>query len=155
MIIEIYSLTRSIPNFYRANICDSIYTHFTREEDIDMNSGKLDEELQRINNIVNNITNNSLLLLNEPFATTTEREGSRIAMDIIAALFEHNVKILFVTHLFELANFIYKQNLRMAIFLSAERNQNGSRSFCIKVGEPLETSFGEDLFYSIIGELHK
>ena len=140
-------------NFYRANVCDSIFTHFTKEEDINMNSGKLDEELQRINDIVNNITNNSLLLLNEPFATTTEREGTRIAMDIIAALYEHNVKILFVTHLFELSNFIYKQNLRMAIFLRAERNQNGSRSFCIKVGEPLETSYGEDLFNSTIGEL--
>ena len=139
-------------NFYRGNVCDSIYTHFTREEDISMNSGKLDEELKRMNDIVNNITSDSLLLLNEPFATTTEREGSRIAMDIIAALFEHHVKILLVTHLFELSNFIYNQNLQKAIFLRAERNQNGSRSFCIKVGEPLETSYGEDLFNSTIGK---
>lgn len=139
--------------FYRANVCDGIFTHFTREEDTGMNSGKLDEELLRINDIVDNITCNSLLLLNEPFATTTEREGTRIAMDIIAALFEHGVKILFVTHLFELSNFVYKQNLNKAIFLRAERDQNGSRSFCIKVGEPLETSFGEDLFNSTIGKL--
>lgn len=140
-------------NFYRANVCDSIFTHFTKEEDIKMNSGKLDEELQRINDIVNSMTSNSLLLLNEPFATTTEREGTGIAMDIVAALFEHHVKIVFVTHLFELADFLYKQSLRMAIFLRAERNQDGSRSFCIKEGAPLETSYGEDLFNSTIGEL--
>ena len=140
--------------YYRANVCDSIFTHFTREEDINMNSGKLDEELQRMNSIINNISQNSMLLMNEPFATTTEREATRIASDIIAALFEHNVKILFVTHLFELANFIYKQNLQKAVFLRAERDQTGSRSFCIKTGEPLETSYGEDLFNSTIGDLY-
>jgi len=136
--------------FYRANVCDNIFTHFTREEDTNMNSGKLDEELQRMNDIVNNITGNSLLLMNEPFTTTTERDATRIAMDIIAALFENNVKILLVTHLFELSNFIYNQKLKKAIFLRAERDENGSRSYCIKMGEPLETSYGEDLFKSVM-----
>ena len=136
--------------YYSANLCDNIFTHFTREEDDEMNSGKLDEELFRMNNIINNLTPNSLLLMNEPFATTTERDGSKIAADIVTALFEHNVKILFVTHLFEFADFMYVKNLEMAIYLRAERNKNGSRSFCIKEGKPQQTSYGEDLYNNVI-----
>ena len=51
-------------SFFRANVCDCIFTHFTREEDEAMSSGKLDEELQRISGIVDKITSNSLVLLN-------------------------------------------------------------------------------------------
>ena len=31
----------------RANVCDSIFTHYKREEDNTIESGKLDEELSR------------------------------------------------------------------------------------------------------------
>ncbi|MEO6965599.1 MAG: hypothetical protein ABI076_06830 [Acidobacteriaceae bacterium] len=41
---------------FRANICDGIFTHFKREEDAGMRSGKLDEELNRMSAIVNTIT---------------------------------------------------------------------------------------------------
>jgi Mismatch repair ATPase (MutS family) len=136
--------------YYSANVSDNIFTHFTREEDASMNSGKLDEELLRMNNIVERLTPNSMLLMNEPFATTTERDGSKIASDIVTALFESNIKILFVTHLFEFADFMYNKNLDMAMFLRAERNQNGSRSFCIRLGKPLQTSYGEDLYNNVI-----
>lgn len=136
--------------YYSANLCDNIFTHFTREEDDEMNSGKLDEELLRMNNIINNLTPNSLLLMNEPFATTTERDGSKIAGDIVTALFECKVKILFVTHLFEFANFMYYKNIEMAMYLRAERNMNGSRSFCIKEGKPQQTSYGEDIYNDVI-----
>jgi DNA mismatch repair ATPase MutS len=137
-------------SFYRANVCENIYTHFTREEDACMNSGKLDEELLRMNNIINDITPNSLLLMNESFAATTERDGSKIAGDIITALYELDIKVLYVTHLFEFSNNIYNLDLEKAIFLRAERSDNGSRSYIIKSGEPLQTSYGEDLFKSVM-----
>lgn len=139
--------------YFRANVCDSIFTHFTREEDAHMNSGKLDEELLRMNHIINHITSGSLLLMNEPFATTTERDGSRIARDIITALYDHDVKVLFVTHLFEFSNDMYNLKLEKAVFLRAERNDDGQRTFTIKMGEPLQTSYGEDLFESVIGKI--
>ncbi len=136
--------------FYCSSVCDGIFTHFTREEDVGMNSGKLDEELFRISNIVDLITSNSMLLLNEPFATTTERDGSRIAEDIIAAFHEWDIRVLFVTHLFEFSSRLYKKSLEKAVFLRAERNDDGSRPFCIRPGEPLQTSYGKDLFDEIM-----
>lgn len=141
-------------SFYRANVRDNIFTHFTREEDTTMNSGKLEEELLRMNSIISNITHNSLLLMNESFATTTERDGSRIAGGIITALYEFNIKVLFVTHLFEFADSIYNEKLEKTVFLRAERNNDGSRSYSIKIGEPLQTSYGEDLFKSIIARMN-
>lgn len=136
---------------FNSNICDKIFTHFTREEDAGMNSGKLDEELQRMNHVINCITPHSFVLLNEPFATTTERDGSIIASEIIEALNELDVKSIFVTHLFEFSNSLFKRKLPGAVFLRAERNDNGDRTFCINMGQPLLTSYGEDLFNNVIG----
>lgn len=135
--------------YYNSNVCDCLFTHFTREEDTEMNSGKLDEELSRINDIVGNITPRSLLLMNEPFATTTERDGSGIAADIVSAFYESGIKLFFVTHLYEFSNKFYSMELDKAMLLKAERNDDGTRSFGIREGKPLQTSFGEDLFREI------
>ena len=117
-----------------------------------MDSGKLDEELQRMDNIINNITHRSLLLMNEPITTTTERDGSIIAKDIITALYDINVKVIFVTHLFEFSNLMFAENLPGAVYLRAGRTDDGSRTFSSKMGIPLLTSFGEDIFTSVLGD---
>ena len=136
---------------YRANISENIFTYFTREEDESMNSGKLEEELKRLNEIVGIACRNSLIIMNEPFATTTERDGSKIAQDVVTAFYELNVKTLVVTHLYEFANLMFGQELQKALFLRAERSEDGSRTFYIKEGKPLITSYGEDLFNTVIG----
>ena len=88
---------------FRANVCDGLFTHFKREEDTSMRSGKLDEELSRMSAIIDNITPHSIVLLNESFASTNEREGAEIARQIVRALLERGVKVCYVTHLFDLA----------------------------------------------------
>ncbi len=134
-----------------ANICDGLFTHYKREEDATMNSGKLDEELSRMSDIVNNITSNSMLLLNESFAATNEREGSEIARQIICALLEKHIKVFFVTHLYEFGHTFYAKRMENTIFLRAERQSDGERTFKIIEGEPLQTSFDEDLYKRIFG----
>lgn len=64
---------------FSANVCDGIFTHYRRQEDSTMKSGKLDEELNRMNKIIEHITPNSIIYFNESFAATNEREGSEIA----------------------------------------------------------------------------
>ncbi|MCL5772298.1 MAG: DNA mismatch repair protein MutS [Actinobacteria bacterium] len=137
---------------FSSNICDNLFTHYKRKEDSTMKSGKLDEELSRMSDIINNITTNSIILFNESFAATNEREGSEIARQIISALLEKHIKIFFVTHLYEFASSFYNKNLENAIFLRAQRQQDGSRTFKITEGEPLQTSYGEDLYKSIFNE---
>jgi DNA mismatch repair ATPase MutS len=54
------------------------FTHYKREEDATMTSGKFDEELSRMSEIADEIRPRSLLLCNESFASTNEREGAEI-----------------------------------------------------------------------------
>ncbi|HML89032.1 MAG TPA: hypothetical protein PKA28_11365 [Methylomusa anaerophila] len=132
-----------------ANVCNGLFTHYKREEDTSMKSGKLDEELRRMSDIIDNISENSMILFNESFAATNEREGSEIARQIIYALLEKHIKVFFVTHLYELAHGLYEQRLESATFLRAERQADGSRTFKLTEGEPLQTSFGKDLYNRI------
>ncbi len=132
-----------------ANVCEALFTHYKRKEDATMKSGKLDEELSRMSDIVDNITSNSMVLFNESFAATNEREGSEIARQIINALLEKRIKVFFVTHLYEFAHGFYNKKMANAMFLRAERQTGGRRTFKLIEGEPLQTSYGEDLYHRI------
>jgi hypothetical protein len=137
--------------WFRADLCGAVFTHYSREEDATMKSGKLDEELSRMSDIADRIAPHCLLLCNESFAATNEREGSEIARQVVQALTESGVKVLFVTHLFDLAHGVYLQELDTALFLRAEREPDGNRTFRLLEGEPLPTSYGEDSFNRIFG----
>ena len=60
----------------QASVCQGIFTHFIREEDPAMISGRLDEELTRMSTIADQISPHCLILFNESFAAPNEREGS-------------------------------------------------------------------------------
>jgi len=136
---------------FSSGVYDSLFTHFKREEDMTIKSGKLDEELKRMSEIVDRISPNTMLLLNESFAATNEREGSEIARQIICALKEKRVTIFYVTHLYEFALGIYEKNAEKTIFLRAERQTDGGRTYKILTGKPLPTSYGRDLYGLIFG----
>jgi len=134
---------------FAAELCAGLFTHYKREEDVTMQSGKLDEELGRMSDIVDHLAPNSMLLFNESFAATNEREGSEIARQVVCALLEKRIKVCFVTHLYEFANGLFDRKMADAIFLRAERLPDGTRTFRLVEGEPLETSYGEDLYREI------
>ncbi|MDI9637074.1 hypothetical protein QM565_15070 [Geitlerinema splendidum] len=137
---------------FTANICTGLLTHYKREEDVSMKSGKLDEELSRMSAIANHLTPNAMVLFNESFAATNECEGSEIARQIVSALLEKRIEVFFVTHLYALAHGFHRENRTDALFLRAERQVEGGRTFKLIEGEPLETSFGKDLYYKIFGQ---
>jgi DNA mismatch repair ATPase MutS len=134
---------------YEAALCPALFTHYKREEDATRKSGKLDEELARMSQIVDHILPNSIVLFNESFAATNEREGSEIARQIVTALLEKRIRVFFVTHLYEFANGWFDRKSDGTMFLRAERKQDGTRTFRLLEGQPLETSFGEDLYRRI------
>lgn len=132
-----------------ANVCLGLFTHYKRKEDATMKSGKLAEELSRMSEIIDKITPQALILFNESFAATNEREGSEIARQIIRALLEKRIQVFFVTHLYDFAHGFYDQNMENALFLRAERQPDGSRTFRLSEGEPLQTSYGEDVYHRV------
>jgi hypothetical protein len=136
---------------FRADVSAGVFTHYKREEDAAMEGGKLDEELSRMSDIADEIRPGCVLLCNESFAATNEREGSEIARQVVRAMVESGVKVFFVTHLYDLAHGFHAQNLDTALFLRAERRPDGSRTFRLAEGEPLPTSYGEDSYRRIFG----
>ena len=136
---------------FRASVCAGVFTHYKREEDATMHSGKLDEELARMSEIAGQITPGSILLCNESFAATNEREGSEIARQVVRAMLDKQIKVFFVSHMYDLAHSFYAQGLDTALFLRAERQPDGRRTFKLAEGEPLPTSYGEDSYLRIFG----
>ena len=131
-------------------IRNGIFSHFKKEEDTALKSGKLDEELSRMDEIADRLEKDSLMLFNESFAATNEREGSEICRQITKALIENGVEVFSVTHLYTYA--VSFRGSSAAQFLRAQRLENGERTFRLVPGEPMQTAFGEDIYRKIFGK---
>lgn len=133
------------------SVCTGVFTHYKREEDATMQRGKLDEELDRMSAIADRIRPGGLLLCNESFASTNEREGSQIAREVIRAMTKAGIRVAFVTHLYDLAESIHASGDNRVLFLRAQREPDGSRTYRLPEGAPLPTSHGEDLYQQVFG----
>ena len=125
----------------------TVYTHFKREEDEKMSSGKLDEELERMSNIIDEIKTGSLLLSNESFSSTNDLEGSEIFEQITDGLIDSGVEVFSVTHLVNYADLYADKNTTMC--LRAQRSEDGKRTFRLVNARPLKTAYGEDIYNKI------
>ena len=127
----------------------AVFTHFRREEDRTQTHGKFDEELARFSGIVDRLRPNDLVLLNESFAATDEREGSEIAGQVVRGLVESGVRVMFVTHLYTFAQGAFAARAPDALFLRAERRPDGERTFKLIEAGPTDTSHAEDLYREV------
>jgi len=137
---------------FEYSLSNGVFTHFKRQEDKTLKSGKFDEELKRLNNIVNYLKPNALVLFNESFSSTNDHEASIIAKYITEGLIEKKIRIFFVTHLWEFASLISKENYNNVMFLKAQRNLDGTRTFKIVESKPQSKSYAEDLFKKIFNK---
>lgn len=126
-----------------------LFTHYKREEDRNMRSGKFDEELVRMSAIADDIHRSAMMLFNESFAATHEREGSEIARQVVTALLENGITVLFVSHMYEFARSFLDDE--RALFMRADREENSVRTFRLIPAKPLPQSFGGDLYERIFG----
>jgi hypothetical protein len=137
---------------FHATIASRLFTHVERDEDATLRSGRLDAELREMRAIDDELAPGDLLLCNESFSSTNEREGSLLAHAIVRALVESGVRVVYVTHLFDLARALHEDAPADTCFLRAERREDGSRTFKLLAGPPLPTSYGEDLYRRIFGD---
>jgi hypothetical protein len=136
---------------FRASVCAGVFTHYKRGEDDTLEGGKLDEELRRMSAIADRITPRAMLLCNESFASTNEREGSEIARQVVHAMLGRRIRVVFVTHMYDLAHGFAEEGLHTALFLRAAREPGGRRTFKVREGAPLPTSYAEDSYRRIFG----
>lgn len=83
---------------------DNLYTHFAEEERLEANAGRLKEELTRLRQITQNATSNSVIIINELFATTTSYDAFNMGKRILEYFIGLDCFCMYVTHIYELAN---------------------------------------------------
>ncbi|MCI1749458.1 MAG: hypothetical protein LKI24_16245 [Acidipropionibacterium sp.] len=110
-----------------------------------MRHGKLDEELSRMSRIVDELSPGDVVLSNESFSSTDEAEGSQIGAEVFGALADSGVRVVAVTHMYDLAGALRKAEPD-AVFLRAERGRDGERPYRIVPGEPLPTAYARDFY---------
>lgn len=135
---------------YPLHAYQDMFTHFTRREDATMNMGKFEEELKRMEGILRHAGTNTLILLNESFATTTEVTAFQIAMDLLHICLEHEVTVWMVTHITKFAKELYQEKRPDVLFLSAGRRAENEIRFQMYEKIPGDTSYGLELYEQMI-----
>ena len=133
------------------SVCDAIFTHFPSGADDTIDKGRLGEECERLGYIFENVSANSLVLLDESLSSTGSFEASYIASEVISGLSLVGCRCLFSTHLHELASGIDEINERakasggVAVDTLVAGIEKGQRSFKIVRAKPNGKSYAQDI----------
>lgn len=88
----------------RLQLPDRLFAHFEREEDIRTLSGKLEDELVRIRDILQQASGDGILVMNESFSSTTLNDAVFLGKEMLRRIIESGPRCVFVTFVDELAS---------------------------------------------------
>jgi DNA mismatch repair ATPase MutS len=132
---------------------DQLLTHFplsTQNQD----HSRFEEECQRLMEQIRKLTRHSMLLMDETFSSTSAAEATHIAEQVLKGLRGVGCRIIFATHLHELAGKIDELNAQdeqgsRIDSLIAELRENadgsGTRSYAVSRSRPQSNSFARDI----------
>jgi DNA mismatch repair protein MutS len=88
----------------RLFLFDRLFTHFEREEDLAARTGKLEDDLIRIGVILRAATPDSIVILNETFASTTTDDARFLGTKLLTKVMRLDALCVYVTFVDELAS---------------------------------------------------
>jgi len=87
----------------RLFLADGVFTHFEREERVETLRGKLQDELVRIHEILERATPDSVIIMNETFASTSLADARRLGEEILRRIVDLGCLSVDVTFIDELS----------------------------------------------------
>ena len=135
---------------FTAELRSGVFTHFCRP-DSGGQRGKLDGELRQMRRLVELMDRQALVLMNESFSSTSEGDAVGMVTELLGSFAASGVRSVYVTHFYSIYPRISALGPEDTLFLSAQRNPDGSRPYTIAAGAPGERSFGMDIFREIFG----
>ena len=137
----------------RISPCDGIWTHFPLPEADRPGAGRLDEEAGRLRQIFAAATGASLILLNEPLTSTSERDALPIATGVVRALQLLGARAVIVTHLHDLALASPELNaqappdrrIRSLVALATVEGEHVHGTFRVVPGTPTGHSYAAEI----------
>jgi DNA mismatch repair protein MutS len=87
----------------RLFLCDKIFTHFEKEEQLENLRGKLQDELVRIRSILREATGESIVIMNESFASTTAKDALFLGKKVMQEMARRGMLCVYVTFIDELS----------------------------------------------------
>jgi DNA mismatch repair protein MutS len=88
----------------RLFLFDRLFTHFERQEDLATMTGKLEDDLIRIGGILRSATGDSIVILNEIFASTTLHDARFLGTKLLTKVMRLGALCVCVTFVDELAS---------------------------------------------------
>ena len=131
--------------------CDQIFTHFPTGSEDTIDKGRLGEECSRLGAIFEEVTEDSLVLLDESLSSTGSFEGAYIASEVLQGFSMVRCRGIFSTHLHDLAASVDEINAAcvpkggVKIDNLVAAIDKGSRSFKILRARPDGKSYARDI----------
>ena len=123
---------------------DIIHTHFIQKEVFE--KGRLVEEIERMEKIINASQSDSLILLNESFTTTRRKNGVEIALYYIKKIDEIGCSAGFVSHYYDIPDLYVGGNINI-ISLSSGIDKGGIRTYKISPKSGTGIAYARDIAY--------
>jgi DNA mismatch repair protein MutS len=88
----------------RLFLCDRVFTHFERREEMTSLGGKLEDDLKRVRAILAEATDRSVIVMNESFGSTTLHDARFLGAEVLRRIVTLEALCVYVTFVDELAS---------------------------------------------------